>query len=130
MMKVARSSTLSNRKNCNSARSIPLAESFTFSSANTLTESAISPTDSPDEAKIDLHCLAADLPLQLGDPAVLGALLARTTEGPFSVSLEFASPAMQIARMHLQRTGHLAHALSGVQAPHRCLFEFLRELPA
>src|SRR5215831_6225128 len=50
-MKVARSSTPSNRKNSNSARLIPPAGSFTFSSVNTLTEPATSPTDSPDEAE-------------------------------------------------------------------------------
>src|SRR4051794_15952549 len=51
MMKVVRSSTLSNRKNCNSARSIPLAGSFTSFCANNRTEPATSPTNSPDEAQ-------------------------------------------------------------------------------
>ena len=49
-MKVVRSSTPSNRKNYNSARSIPPAGSFISSCANTPAESATSPTDSPDEA--------------------------------------------------------------------------------
>src|SRR4051794_30931834 len=50
MMKVARSSTLSNRKNCNSTRSIRLAGSSTSFCANNRTEPATSPTNSPDEA--------------------------------------------------------------------------------
>src|SRR3954447_26308290 len=69
MMKVARSSTLSNRKNCNSARSIPLAGSFTSFCANNRTEPATSPTNSPDEA--NFNSPNGNIQTALDAPAVL-----------------------------------------------------------
>ncbi len=50
-MKVARSSTPSNQKNCGSAHLIPLTGNSTSFCANTRTEPAILPTNSADEAK-------------------------------------------------------------------------------
>ena len=49
---------------------------------------------------------------------------------PVAVLVQLPPPALQIAGVHLQSSGHFPHALAAVQAAHRGLLELFGEFPS
>ncbi len=72
-----------------------------------------------------------DLAFELGYLGFFGALLPGSVECPFPVLLQFPTPAVQIAGMHLQCPSYLGGGLSTVEAVYGCLpkslLNFLRD---
>jgi len=74
--------------------------------------------------------LLADLPFQLGDPALRPALFAVAGKGVPGPLAELPPPPLQNVGSYLQRAGRLSHRNPLFQPPDGGQFKLLRELPA
>jgi hypothetical protein len=80
--------------------------------------------------KIDLQCLAADFPLQLGNLAFLRAPLSVAGKSLGPVVPQLAPPAVQHVGVYLAGAGHLGQRSPQVQPPDGLFLKLFRELPS